>query len=365
MKVLHFSDLHLDAHFAWAGPDAARKRRENLRTTLLRILELARTEQVDAVLSGGDLYEHERITPDTSEFLRGAFAALDPIPVFLAPGNHDWIGPSSVYQRVGWTPNVHVFREDRLRPVELAPGVTLWGGAHRAPANTDDFLADFRADRAGVNLGLFHGAERGGLAFQEPGKAPHAPFDAREIEAAGLDHAFVGHFHAPRDAARHTYPGNPDPLEFGEEGERGAVIATIGPDGSVERRRVRVATSEVHDLAVDVTGATTRQEIRDRLALALVGTDGAVRLTVTGEVAPEVELAPADLEPLFAGLDGHVVRFGDLRPAYDLDALADEATVRGQFVRDARAAGLDGATLRRVLVTGLRALDGRGDLEVV
>jgi DNA repair exonuclease SbcCD nuclease subunit len=365
VKLLHFSDLHLDAQFAWAGPQAGRKRRENLRSTLLRIVELAQAESVDAVLSGGDLYEHERVTPDTSEFLRSAFARLHPIPVFLAPGNHDWFGPASVYERVAWTPNVHVFTEDRLRPMELRPGLTVWGGAHRAPANTDDFLAGFRVDRAGVNLGLFHAAERGGLAFQESGKAPHAAFDAPEIEAAGLDHAFLGHFHSPKDATRHTYPGNPDPLTFGEDGERGAVIATVGADGSVERRRVRVATSEVRDAVVDVTGAATRQEVRDRAALALVGAEGTVRLTVTGEVGADVELSPADLEPLVAGLDGHVIRFQGLRPAYDLDALADEATVRGQFVRDARAAGLDPDTLQLVIVTGLRALDGRADLEVV
>jgi DNA repair exonuclease SbcCD nuclease subunit len=365
MRLLHFSDLHLDAQFAWAGPESTRKRRENLRSTLLRIVELARAEDVHAVLSGGDLYEHERVTPDTTEFLRSAFARLDPIPVYLAPGNHDWFGPESVYERVDWSPNVHVFREDRLRPVALADDVTLWGGAHRAPANTDDFLAGFRVDRPGIHLGLFHAAERGGLLLQETGKAPHAAFDAAEIETAGLDHAFLGHYHSPKDAVRHTYPGNPDPLTFGEEGERGAVIAEVGPDGSVARRRVRVAISDVRDLAVDVTGAASRLEVRERIALALIGVEGTVRLTVGGEVAPEVEVVPSDLDALFEGLDGHVVRFVGLRPAYDLDTLAEESTVRGQFVRDARAAGLDPDLLRRVLVTGLRALDARDDLEVV
>lgn len=365
MRLLHFSDLHLDAQFAWAGPDSTRKRRENLRATLLRIVDLARAEDVDAVLSGGDLYEHERVTPDTTEFLRSTFAGLDPIPVYLAPGNHDWFGPESVYERVAWSANVHVFTEDRLRPVALADGVTLWGGAHRAPANTDDFLAGFRVDRPGIHLGLFHAAERGGLHLQESGKAPHAAFDAAEIETAGLDHAFLGHYHAPKDAPRHTYPGNPDPLTFGEDGDRGAVIATIGPDGSVARQHIRVAVSDVRDLTVDVTGAASRQEVRERVALALVGVDGTVRLTVGGEVAPEVEVTTGDLDALFDGLDGHVVRFVGLRPAYDLDTLAREATVRGQFVRDARAADLEPDLLRRVVVTGLRALDGRDDLEVV
>ena len=79
MRLLHFADLHLDAPFTWATPAAARKRRENLRTTLLRIVDLAQAEGVDAVFSGGDLYEHERITPDTAGFLRDAVVMTSPM----------------------------------------------------------------------------------------------------------------------------------------------------------------------------------------------------------------------------------------------------------------------------------------------
>ena len=364
MKLLHFSDLHLDAQFGSASAGSARQRREDLRTTLLRIVDLALDEHVDAVLSGGDLYEHERITPDTAAFLRSAFARLAPIPVFLAPGNHDWFGPMSVYQRVDWSPNVHVFEDDRLRPVELTPDVTLWGAAHRAPANTDDFLHGFGVDRPGVNVALFHGAERGGLPFQEQGKAPHAPFDAPEIEQAGLDHAFLGHFHSPRDAARHTYPGNPNPLTFGETGPRGVVIATIGPNGLLDRRRVTVAVSEVHDLTVDVSGAADRQAIREAVGVALVGLEGTVRLTLTGEIEPGVELARADLDPLGEGLQGFVIRLDRVRIGYDLAVIAHESSVRGQFVTDVATQGLDPDFERRVIAAGLRALDGRTDLEV-
>jgi hypothetical protein len=89
------------------------------------------------------------------------------------------------------------------------------------------------------------------------------------------------------------------------------------------------------------------------------------RLTLRGELAPEVDLAPADLRDAVPWLDAVAVRTGDLRPGYDLQEVAREATVRGQFVRDVLAAGLDAGEERRVIVTGLRALDGRDDLEVM
>ena len=86
----------------------------------------------------------------------------------------------------------------------LTAGITLWGGAHCAPANTDNFLNGFRAEGSGVHLALFHGAENSWFNEQGEGKQPYAPFDAIQIPEAGLAHAFLGHYHRPRDAERHT-----------------------------------------------------------------------------------------------------------------------------------------------------------------
>src|SRR5438270_9079244 len=116
MKLLHFADLHLDAPFAWAPPEAARLRRRNRRESLTRILELASRERCDAILSAGDLFEVDRVRPDTLEFLRSAFAEVA-IPVYLAPGNHDWLSSASPYLTVEWPANVHVFTQARLQPV--------------------------------------------------------------------------------------------------------------------------------------------------------------------------------------------------------------------------------------------------------
>lgn len=367
-RIVHFADLHLDASFAWAGATSAvaRQRRQSLRDALVRIAALVREVEADALFCGGDLYEHDRVTRDTAEFLRATFQSLKPLPVYIAPGNHDWYGPESVYARNDWSPNVHVFREPRLVPVPLREGLTLWGGAHLAPANTDDFLEGFRADGPGAHIALFHGAERSWFSEQGAGKEPHAAFDAGAIEAAGLSHAFLGHYHRPRDAERHTYPGNPDPLAFGEDGLRGAVVARIAADGSVTRERRVVARTDVHDLVLDVGGCGSSQEIRDRLRGLSGERAGIARLTVGGELAPEVDLREDDLRHVLLGtFDAVQVRLGDLRSGYDLAAIRGEHTVRGAFVGDVLDSDLPEDEKRRVLIAGLRALDGRDDLDVL
>jgi hypothetical protein len=59
-----------------------------------------------------------------------------------------------------------------------------------------------------------------------------------------------------------------------------------------------------------------------------------------------------------------VLRTDRVSVAYDLAAIAEETTVRGQFARDATSEIADPELRRRVIITGLRALEGRDDLEV-
>lgn len=361
MKIAHFSDLHLDSHFAWAGLDAARKRRQSLRNTLERIINLALDEKVDAICCGGDLYEHDRVSPDTGAFLRAQFERAGPTPVFISPGNHDWLGPESLYRRVTWTPNVRIF-DGRLAPVALNDGLTLWGGAHLKAAGTAGFVDDFRVDRGGVHLALFHGSASG--AFSEDGKQPHAEFRAEQIRESGLNFALLGHYHSPRDADAFIYPGNPDPLTFGESGPRGLAILTIGSDGTVSIDRRHVAVTKISELEVDVTGCGNKQEVLSRVAEALAGVEGFARVRLHGDLDMSIDLQPTDVADLPTSLDSKPVVQLQCRPAYNLAKLSAEPTVTGQFVRDVQGSELSDDEKRRVLITGLRALDGRDDLEV-
>jgi DNA repair protein SbcD/Mre11 len=368
MKLVLFGDLHLDTPFAWIGhvsKEAARKRRQALRDVLVRIIHLTEEVKADALLCSGDLFEQERITPDTAAFLQKAFENAAPLPVYIAPGNHDYFGPRSPYAHIPWSSNVHIFKEATLTPVCLESGVTLWGAAHCAPANTDDFLTGFTTGgRQGVHLALFHGSELGWFDRDGEGKRPYAPFRADEIPAAGLHHAFLGHIHTPRDAERHTYPGNPDPLGFGETGERGAVVITVGADLTVDRERRVVALSPVHELTVQVDGCGSQQEVRERITAALAGLSGCVRVTLAGQLRVEVDLQPRDLCSPVPGIDALVIRPASLCVAYDFESLRKETTVRGQFVDDVLRAELPEEERRAVLVTGLRALESRSDLDV-
>jgi DNA repair exonuclease SbcCD nuclease subunit len=283
----------------------------------------------------------------------------------VAPGNHDWLGPESLYVRVRWSPNVHIFNENQLKPLALTEGFTVWGGAHRAPRGTDDFLDGFHVDRSGFNLAVFHGSERSCLPFQEEGKIAHAPFNATQITAAGLDFALCGHYHVPRCETHYLYPGNPDPLSFGEQGTRGPVVVEFGSNAIVSCRTVVLASTTVFDLTVDVTGCTSGFAVRERVKRSLEGHRGIARVTVEGELGTDVDVTLSDLAGCAPWMDGVLPRFGEIHLAIDIDALMGQPTVEGRFAGDVMASNLSDDEKRRVLTTGLRALRGRDDLDVL
>jgi DNA repair exonuclease SbcCD nuclease subunit len=373
MKIAHLADVHLDAHFAQFSPEAQRKRQVAIEESLKHALRETRERNVDMLVIAGDLYEQERFTPSTANFLRHELEAFE-LPVYISPGNHDYYSPTSLYATVEWSDNVHVFKSAHFEPHTIEGGLTLWGAAHLVPAQTVNFLDGFAVDRAGIHVALFHGAEEAELVYvrqlggDDEAKAPYAPFRAQQVLDAGLHHAFLGHIHTALDADHHTYPGNPEPLTFGEGGgvQRGLVVATLDERGGITRERINVAKSSVRDVVIDLTDCQSNSDVRETVADALRPLDGFVRATLEGEVGDAVDIRLDELrDSAPIEIDAITFRFGRLHIAYPIDEIAKETgTVRGRFVGDVLAADLDEETKHRVIVTGLRALDGRSDLAV-
>ncbi|MCP3938666.1 MAG: metallophosphoesterase [Actinomycetia bacterium] len=362
-------DVHLDTPFAWAPEAVSRMRRNDLRDVLSAAVAVAAEVQADALLLAGDIYEHERVTPDTARFIARVLNGCE-TQVLVSPGNHDWLAASSVWATAAFEDHVHIFDGRELEPFDVGP-TTVWGAAHHQPSGTGNFLDGFHIDRPGFNLALFHGSEKAGFSIEEPehsgsSKQPHAPFEARQIPNAGLDHAVVGHFHRRREAIHHTYPGNPAPLAFGEPGDGGAVVLHIDAVGGIDRQWRDLSQRSMHDIEIDVSGCLDASAIRDVVAARTGHLEGLIRLNLTGEVEQSIELVDSDLlSAVGASVDHAVVRRSKLRQALDLTTLRGEASVRGQFVRAVlEDPTIDDETRYAVLATGLRALDGRRDLDV-
>src|SRR3989304_3976445 len=193
-RILHFADLHLDRSFAGLGmaSSQATRRRQELRSSLKHIVDLALELDVDALTVGGDVYEHARVTPDTANFIKQQFERLASRPVLIAPGNHDPYVPDSPYRRVEWPPNVHLFGGLSWQPVQIRDDITVWGIGHTGPAIRESLLRELRVRSGETAVALLHGSD---LTSVPEGKATHCPFERRDVEACGAAFVLLGHYH--------------------------------------------------------------------------------------------------------------------------------------------------------------------------
>ena len=126
-KIFHCADIHLDSPFSLSSPRGAERRRTELRAAFTSALMFARDRKADIFIISGDLFDGEYVTRDTREFITRELAKLAPMPVFIAPGNHDPFTAGSPFEALSKLQNVHVFGAARER-VELPElGTDIYG----------------------------------------------------------------------------------------------------------------------------------------------------------------------------------------------------------------------------------------------
>lgn len=369
VRILHFADLHLDRSFASLGmaSSEAVKRREELRAALRRIVELAIERDVQAVTVGGDLYERDRATLDTGNFIAREFHRLAPRPVLVAPGNHDPYAPDSLYRRVEWPDNVHVFNSPQWRPVPIADGVTVWGAGHIGPETRDNLLAHLQVDSQDTAVALLHGSDMSGVP---EGKVAHCPFRPADIEATGAAFLLLGHYHQarlfPANRPRSAYPGSPEPLGFDETGTHYVLVLDISTaELTWELVPVNETFYESHE--VEVSGLDTSDQVREAISSLPIGEQESrtiVRVVLVGQPEPELDVDVAALMAATAQQFRYLDIVDRSEPAFDFDAMRHETTTRGAFVRMmeeriAAAGQADRSILTKALIYGLQAFEGR------
>ena len=346
-SILHFADLHLDGAFAGSRLPAAlaRRCREQLRRTLRRIVDLARERGANAVTVAGDLFERARLSPDTAAFLISEFERLAPIPVFIAPGNHDAADGGSLYQRGRWPENVNIFVSNRLAERPLTKEISLWSAAHLSPSDRQNFLLHFQLPPTNpprFPILLLHATL---VTSSTKTNHYHSPVSLEEIRQAGFPLALLGHYHAAQVARAGNviaiYPGSPEPLGFDEIGQHGAAWIQIDPGQPPQVETLSLAELRFETVDVAVDDCAHRDQLFDKIvALQKERNFGNafVRLRLVGNAPPSLFL---DLAVMTHRLQNHFafVHLENLtKPFADLQQLAEEPTVRGAFVREVLAA---------------------------
>ena len=241
----------------------------------------------------------------------------------------------------------------------LGDGVTVWGAAFTARNCGSSALAGFRVPHdGGTHLLLIHAALTG---EQWADESDYRPVTRAQLRDTGAAYVMLGHFHDGRGDGFLCYPGSPEPLDWGERsGAHGVSVVTLD-GGAVSAEAIPIATRRYTERTVSVAGAAGSAQIEAVLCAAAAAEAGAsLRVVLTGEIEPGCAVDTASLaERCAAGLTELAVVDRTV-PAYNLDALAHEGSVRGRFV--ARLLQSDDPAAGEAILAGLRALDGRPEV---
>lgn len=359
-KIIHAADFHLDSAFGGLPTEKARERRRESRELIDRLAGLAREENAEILLLCGDLFDGERVFPETLERLRDVLDALN-LPTFIAPGNHDPFTPISPYALQRWPENVHIFHSEHLEGVALPDlGCVVYGAAFVSPAKTEQVLAGFSVpDDGKTHLLCLHG-DVGGL------NAAYGPILREQLAASGVQYAALGHIHQYSGVQKDgrtawAYPGCPEGRGFDELDDKGVLVGSVD-QGGARLRFVPLCRRGYRILEADVTGRSPRE------ALEAVAPETAAedicRIVFTGEADERGVDLPA-LESAYRDRFYALELRDKTHPAQSLWARAGEDSLRGLFLQSMKSrydAALNAEAREEIALAvrfGLAALDGK------
>ena len=346
LKILHSADWHLDSPFASLSPEQRTMLRQAQLELPGKISELCRREHCDLMLLAGDLFDGPW-TRDSVDALQQALADCG-VPVFISPGNHDYVGPDSPWVRETWPENVYIFRGE-LESVAVPELQCRVYGAGFTSMDSPSLLENFQAE----------GSERWCVAVLHGDPAvttsPCNPVTAAQVRGSGLDYLALGHIHrAGAFRAGSTlcgWPGCPMGRGWDETGEKGVYLVNI--EETAEISRIPLNLPCFYQQEVDV-GEDPLEALEAVLPGA--GSRDFYRITLTGRGNP-------NLERLYAALR----RFPNLelrdrtRAPMDLWADVGEDSLRGRYFRilqqaaenpETREQALLAAEISRMLLEG-------------
>jgi DNA repair exonuclease SbcCD nuclease subunit len=344
MKFIHIADIVLDQSCAAMElpPNLGNEHRAHLQTIMQRILNRARDWQADALFITGNLFDHERVTRNTISFLREAFAALAPMPVFLCAGRYDPAIPGSPYLTEPWSANVHIFSNPDWRALEL-PGLPLTVHGFGWNGTPDQSMPDnlLVPEDGRVHVALGHGLE---TRVRFDGDAGIGTFDPPLNLPGSLAYLGLGGLPEKTEMVQKKgvpvwYPGTPENCQPGESGSYGHLEIEIGPrskkSGPVTVQHVPLSTGRFHAFTLDCTPYASGQELLDAIRAELLPRRDhpLIRVVLEGSLLRQIYEELDGIRDIL-GEEVHFLQWREnCQVGDDYTTIAGERTSLGAFVQ--------------------------------
>lgn len=241
VRFLHTADWQVGMTRRFLAPEAQARFSSSRVDVIRRLGDVAVRQGCDFVLVCGDVFEHAQLTPQTVRRALEALRAVE-VPVYLLPGNHDHLGPLSLWATALLSEELpeHVHVLDTPGPHQVAPGVEVvavpWHGKHPGVDLVAEVLAQLPegpAPAGTVRVVAAHGAVD--VLDQDRRSASAiavAPL-VRAIEAGRIHYVALGDRHSrTRVDPAIWYSGAPEPTAWREQDPGDVLVVEVEPAGA-------------------------------------------------------------------------------------------------------------------------------------
>ncbi|BCH19506.1 hypothetical protein MesoLjLa_63570 (plasmid) [Mesorhizobium sp. L-2-11] len=272
-RFVHTADIHLDSplrSLALRKPELGELIGHATRRSFVNIVDLCLSEQVNALLLAGDLYDGDQTSMKTARFLSEQIRRLDQagVRVFIIRGNHDAL--SKITRELTYPETVKVYG-GRPEAISLELGdratpVVIHGLSFAQAQCPESLVGKYKPRVEGaVNIGLLHTSLSGTL-----GHDPYAPCNVSDLEATEFDYWALGHIYKRSiSTGRCTIvmPGMPQGRDINESGPKSVSLITIADDRTVHIEEKFTSIAQFERVAVDLDGVADWRQMVTTVAI--------------------------------------------------------------------------------------------------
>ena len=352
MKFIHCSDLHLDSAMETnLSAEKARERSREMRRTFERMTAFAKENNVKAIIIAGDMFDTERVTSRTADFVLNTVSNAPEVDFLYLMGNHD--DNAKVFGSEDLPKNLKLF-SDKWTTYRY-DNVTV-SGVELNEENQDSLYENLFLSANDINIVTMHGQTSTTTGAEE--------VCLNRLKNKNIRYLALGHIHSYRKEqldldGEWCYSGCLEGRGFDECGEKGFVLIETDAD-RLETQFVPFSQRMLCEVAVDISGITSVNDIiiAAKEASKDIDSKNLVKFVLCGNYTLETQKDVLYIAEALQDNFYFVKVKDESKLKLDETDYSMDVSLKGEFIRAVMASDLSEEEKSQIIVSGLQALMG-------
>jgi DNA repair exonuclease SbcCD nuclease subunit len=342
LKIIHTADLHLESSLTSNLRVLNRSsRNQELLDNFKRLIDYAKTHEVDRIIIAGDLFDTHIIMGKTRKFILDLIISSPSIDFIYITGNHE---EDSFISKLDIIPSNFKFFDNDFFTIHYSD-CDITGINYNETYN----FKKLNLDPNKINILTIHGDINTNIKLNE-------------LKNKNIDYLALGHIHEYTkdkldDRGVYVYPGCLEGRGFDETGPKGFSLINI-VNNKIVSEFVPFARRVIHDIYCDITNCDSYQELRTLIdgKLADVSENDVLKLHITGKYSINIIKQNEALENYYSNKYYFVKLYDETSLKINPKEYENDISLKGEFIRNVLNSDLSEQDKNKVIEFGIKAL---------